>query len=510
MAIKICLDAGHYARYNRSFVVPEYWESEMTWKLHLLLKDELEKRGFEVKTTRPDQRIDLNVTERGKMAKGCDLFMSLHSDAAYDSDDPEEKKSANEPVDRVTVFHPLDGRAADLSRLLADRIAEVMEVKQGGHIKTREGSYGNNYYGVINGAYQVGVPGLLIEHSFHTNARSAKWLLDNDNLERLAIAEADVLAEYYGMGGGTANLTPIEGRAVATDYQMEQYLLSVNPDAPQSVLDMIPLYISEGTVEGIRGDIAFAQSCLETGNFGFEGSAVTLEMNNFCGMGVTLGRPGNSFDTPQHGIRAQIQHLKAYANDKELAGAVIDPRFDKVARGSAPYVEWLGIQENPQGKGWASGEGYGAKILKILGKILKTPGKPYVLGERTLRRGDEGGDVVELQLLIQIAGYYVGDYGPSQDGADGVYGALTEKAVEAFQTAHGLTADGVYGPATHKRLLEVAAAIEDKPDDEPAKPQAPAYTHVLIIPGNEETLVGAQEEYGGEIVRLGGGDTIDE
>lgn len=504
MAIKICLDAGHYARYNQSFVVPEYWESEMTWKLHLLLKDELEKRGFEVKTTRTDQKTDLNVTERGKMAKGCDLFMSLHSDAAYDSDDPEEKKAANEPVDRVTVFHPLDGRAADLSRLLADRIAEVMEVRQGGHVKTREGSYGNNYYGVINGAYQVGVPGLLIEHSFHTNRRSAKWLLDNDNLERLAIAEADVLAAYYGMGGSTAHLTPIEGRAAATDYQMEQYLLSVNPDVPQSVLDMIPLYISEGTVEGIRGDIAFAQSCLETGNFGFEGSTVTLEMNNFCGMGVTLGRTGNSFDTPQHGIRAQIQHLKAYANDKELAGAVIDPRFDKVARGSAQYVEWLGIRENPQGKGWASDEGYGGKILKILGKILKTPGKPYVLGERTLRKGDEGGDVMELQQLLVMAGYYVGDYGASQDGADGIYGALTEKAVEAFQTAQGLTADGVYGPATHNRLLEVVAAIEDKPADEPA------YTHVLIIPGNEETLAGAQEEYGGEIVRLGGGDTIDE
>ncbi len=68
---------------------------------------------------------------------------------------------------------------------------------------------------------------------------------------------------------------------------------------------LIPLYLSEGKAEGVRGDIAFAQSCLETGNFGFSGSAVTLDQNNFCGMGVTSnGMKGNFFDTPQLGIRA--------------------------------------------------------------------------------------------------------------------------------------------------------------------------------------------------------------
>ena len=94
-----------------------------------------------------------------------------------------------------------------------------------------------------------------------------------------------------------------------------------NSDVAQSVVDMIPLYLSEGKAEGVRGDIAFAQSCLETGNFGFSGSAVTLDQNNFCGMGVTSnGMKGNSFDTPQLGIRAQIQHLKAYAYHSFLTG----------------------------------------------------------------------------------------------------------------------------------------------------------------------------------------------
>ncbi len=156
---------------------------------------------------------------------------------------------------------------------------------------------------------------------------------------------------------------------------MKAYLKAKNPGVAQSVLDMIPLYLSEGKAEGVRGDIAFAQSCLETGNFTFSGSAVTLSQNNFCGMGVTSnGMKGNSFGTPQLGIRAQVQHLKAYASTDALENACIDPRFKYVTRGCAEYAEWLGQKENPAGKGWAAGAGYGGKILSILKGILGTAG----------------------------------------------------------------------------------------------------------------------------------------
>lgn len=167
--------------------------------------------------------------------------------------------------------------------------------------------------------------------------------------------------------------TAIMGTAVATVKQMQEYIKKVNPSVAQSVIDMIPFYLSEGKTEGVRGDIAFAQSCLETGNFGFSQSAVTLDQNNFAGMGVTQnGMKGLSFETPQLGIRCQIQHLKAYASTDALKNENIDPRFKYVTRGSAPYVEWLGIQENPKGLGWAAGAGYGEKILTILNKITGT------------------------------------------------------------------------------------------------------------------------------------------
>lgn len=163
--------------------------------------------------------------------------------------------------------------------------------------------------------------------------------------------------------------TAIMGTAVATAKQMEKYLLSVNPSA-KVYAELAEVFLSEGQAEGVRGDIAFAQSLLETGNFTFRGD-VKAAQNNFAGLGATGGGvAGNSFATPVLGIRSQIQHLKAYASTEGLSNECVDVRFQYVERGCAEYVEWLGQKENPKGKGWAAGAGYGEKILVILSKIL--------------------------------------------------------------------------------------------------------------------------------------------
>ena len=78
-----------------------------------------------------------------------------------------------------------------------------------------------------------------------------------------------------GQGEDVSSYTKTIGKAVASVKQMQKYIKAKNPQVAQSVLDMVPLYLSEGEAEGVRGDVAFAQSCLETGNFGFSGSAVT-------------------------------------------------------------------------------------------------------------------------------------------------------------------------------------------------------------------------------------------
>ena len=87
-------------------------------------------------------------------------------------------------------------------------------------------------------------------------------------------------------------------------------------------------------------------------------------------MGVTSnGMKGNSFDTPQLGIRAQVQHLKAYASTDGLNNACVDKRFQYVSRGTARYVEWLAIPQNPYGKGWAADADYGTKLLRIMDSL---------------------------------------------------------------------------------------------------------------------------------------------
>ena len=80
--VKVCLDAGHVgSKYNQSPVVKTYYESAMVWSLHLKLKAALEARGFEVVTTRKTIDTKMDVYDRGTASKGCDVFLSLHSNA---------------------------------------------------------------------------------------------------------------------------------------------------------------------------------------------------------------------------------------------------------------------------------------------------------------------------------------------------------------------------------------------------------------------------------------------
>lgn len=203
----------------------------------------------------------------------------------------------------------------------------------------------------------------------------------------------------------TSNYTKIASNPVATAEQMVAYVKTKNPNVSQSVIGMIPLYLTEGKTEGIAGDIAFAQSCVETGNFSFPQSTcnVTIDQNNYAMMGVVTGdSKGESFATPQIGIRAQIQHLKAYANSDSLVGECVDPRFKYVTRGSAPYVEWLGMKENPQGKGWASSVGYGRKILDVLKAVQEMHVEHHT--EQPAKDELAVGDLVTMQKGAPVYG----------------------------------------------------------------------------------------------------------
>lgn len=197
---RICIDAGHYGKYNQSPANKAYTEAEAMWKLHLLQKKYLEQYGFEVILTRSNQATDLALTTRGRKAKGCHLFISDHTNAVG--------SRVDESVDYVVVYVPLNGSANAIGKDLADCIAKTMGTKQAGRIATRKGSGGADYYGVIRGAVAVGVAGIILEHSFHTNSKMTAWLLNDSNLDKLAKAEAAVIADYFGVKKQTGVNTP--------------------------------------------------------------------------------------------------------------------------------------------------------------------------------------------------------------------------------------------------------------------------------------------------------------
>lgn len=183
----------------------------------------------------------------------------------------------------------------------------------------------------------------------------------------------------------TKGKTAIMGRAEATAAQMAAFCLSNNaePRLPScSVEELAALFLAEGEAEGVRGDVAFAQSLLETGYFKF-GGIVLPTQNNYGGLGALNGNSEGqaaSFPDPRSGVRAQIQHLKAYASKDALVNECIDPRFYLVLRGSAEFVEWLGAADNPNGRGWAvPGSGYGGKIVTLLDKIKATEAEEPML-----------------------------------------------------------------------------------------------------------------------------------
>ena len=184
--IIVCLDAGHIGKYNKSPSVPEYYESDFTWKFHLYLKEELEKYGIIVVLTRGDQYESMGVFDRGVAAQGCDLFISIHSDA-----------SSNTSYSNPSAYCCINGSADKIGMQLAQVISKDMGVAPA-QLYHRVGDNGD-YYGVLRGCTSVGVPGVLLEHSFYTNPNSAKWMLNDDNLKKLAADEALVIAQYFGL-----------------------------------------------------------------------------------------------------------------------------------------------------------------------------------------------------------------------------------------------------------------------------------------------------------------------
>ena len=162
----------------------------------------------------------------------------------------------------------------------------------------------------------------------------------------------------------------IASMAAAFDDSGSSYPASLAAGGAPTINDFAAIAYDEAVAEGVSPELVFTQAMKETGWLGFGGD-VSVDQFNFAGIGAVGGGAGGaSFPDVRTGLRAQVQHLRAYADAgataSSLANPLVDPRFSYVSKGSAPYVEYLGVQENPNGKGWATARNYGYDIIAMM------------------------------------------------------------------------------------------------------------------------------------------------
>jgi len=176
---------------------------------------------------------------------------------------------------------------------------------------------------------------------------------------------------------------PIMGPARLTAGQLASWFNGRQVGITGSYRASVPVetlaayYVDEGVAEGVTGDVAFVQAVVETGWFRFAG-LVRPEDNNFAGIGATdTGPSPAAFPDARTGVRAQIQHLRAYADASAYACTVpplhnpcVDPRFALVLpKGKAPAWNQLGNGN------WATASTYAASILTLYDEARAAIGK---------------------------------------------------------------------------------------------------------------------------------------
>ena len=376
-------------------------EADLTLKIAQYCKSKLEEYSHvEVYMTRTAD-TDNNLANRVAYAKkfNPDVFVSIHINAVGGQHGGAEVYYPN-----GNYIPGIGTEGKELAEVIQQKLVALGLYNRGIKIRnTEDGSQypdgsPSDYLGVIKRSKEAGFPAVLIEHAFIDNYGDVyNFLSREDKVKEMGYADATAIAEYYGLskngnygskatiadtirtaydGGTSEALTPIMTTPTTSVDRMVSYYKS-NATFPtyyqehdteikassNPLQTFCQIFYDEAVAEGVDPGVVFAQAMKETGFLRFGGD-VKIEQYNFCGLGATGGgAAGQAFGSVRLGVRAQVQHLKAYASQEDLKNAVVDPRFQCETRGCATFVEYLGIQENPWGKGWATASNYGYSIV---------------------------------------------------------------------------------------------------------------------------------------------------
>lgn len=355
----IGINCGHTISGSGSGAVGIINESEHTRFVGRVLMDLLRSAGVDVVDCTIDQANTQNEYLAAAVAlanrQDLDWFISIHFNA-----------SAAHTGHGVEVY-TYEGRQYQDALDVCANLAGLGFTNRG--VKEGSGLY------VIR---KTKAKSMLIEVCFCDNQEDINAYVAAGGAEAAAKAICSALIDNIFTVDTADDETPIMGNSIATADQLNEYLLSVNPRAT-GYLHLAPIFIDEGEKEGVRGDGAFCQTLIETGYFRFGGD-VQSGQHNFAGLGATGGVPGLTFVDDRTGIRAQIQHLKAYATAEPLKQACVDPRYKYVSKGCATTFQCLsGKWAVPGYSGYASLEAarvakdsYGDHIAQLLNSIVAT------------------------------------------------------------------------------------------------------------------------------------------
>ena len=207
----------------------------------------------------------------------------------------------------------------------------------------------------------------------------------------------------------------ILGNAEASQEQMVTFIKKRNatPKLNCSVEEIVDYYYKEAAIEGIRPDVALCQALKETGFFAYGGD-VSPKQNNFCGLGATgHHEPGYSFNTPQLGVRAHIQHLIAYTKYKPPVQALVDPRYQHVVN-NRPDLHGKVLTWTKLNGAWAvPGKNYGQEIL-MLWREAQAPNGSEASLQAAQKKISQAPDEAANLIYRGIVYYNRGDYQNAQ------------------------------------------------------------------------------------------------
>lgn len=199
--MRVMVDPGHHSAYvNQSPVDQSYYESATVWKLGNYLAEELRRKGVDVGMTRADINENPGLVERGKKAEGYDLFISVHTNATGNS---QGSDVANWPV----IFDQVSGASTEIGNLLGAALMPLFGAAKYECYSTANADR-QDWYGVLRGAAEVGVPGIIAEHGFHTCPANVALLKQDSFLRKLAQTDADVIYDYLKEKGGQTVVEP--------------------------------------------------------------------------------------------------------------------------------------------------------------------------------------------------------------------------------------------------------------------------------------------------------------